>query len=129
MSALATGFGVRVAVRGAVAASFGACSFAASWASRSSILAAACLAARTASRLRARSVATVRSSFSTCARNSSLLIFGPGEVGRSAPGPSIAIEVVGAGGLWPTLVDPPQLENALLNLCINARDAMPEAGG
>lgn len=47
---------------------------------------------------------------------------------RRTVGPSVALEVVGSAGLWPALVDPSQLENAILNLCINARDAMPEGG-
>ncbi len=56
------------------------------------------------------------------------LIGGMEELIRRTMGPNIAIEVVGAGGLWPIRVDPPQLENSLLNLCINARDAMPGGG-
>ncbi len=47
---------------------------------------------------------------------------------RRTVGPGVEVEVVGASGLWRTLVDPNQLENALLNLCINGRDAMPEGG-
>jgi PAS domain S-box-containing protein len=50
------------------------------------------------------------------------------ELVRRTVGPTVQVEVVGASGLWPILVDPNQLENALLNLCINARDAMPEGG-
>jgi PAS domain S-box-containing protein len=47
---------------------------------------------------------------------------------RRTVGPAIAVEVVGAGGLWLARVDPSQLENALLNLAINARDSMPDGG-
>jgi PAS domain S-box-containing protein len=47
---------------------------------------------------------------------------------RRTLGEQVALELVLAGGLWLTLCDPNQLENAILNLCINARDAMPAGG-
>jgi PAS domain S-box-containing protein len=56
------------------------------------------------------------------------LVAGMEELIRRTVGPSVEIEVIGAAGLWPTRVDPSQLENALLNLCINARDALPDGG-
>jgi CheY-like chemotaxis protein len=57
------------------------------------------------------------------------LVNGMEELIRRSVGPEVELEVVGAGGLWLTKVDAPQLENALLNLCLNARDAMSPDGG
>src|SRR6202012_4617636 len=56
------------------------------------------------------------------------VVKGMDEMLRRALGGEIEVETVVAGGLWNSLVDPDQLENAILNLAINARDAMNGAG-
>ena len=56
------------------------------------------------------------------------LIAGMDELIRRTVGPAIDMQVRPTQGLWSTMVDPHQLENSLLNLCINAKDAMPDGG-
>ncbi|MDQ2080283.1 ATP-binding protein [Xanthobacteraceae bacterium Astr-EGSB] len=56
------------------------------------------------------------------------LVASTSELFRRTLGESIKIETVLAGGLWQTFADPHQLEAALLNVAVNARDAMTEGG-
>jgi PAS domain S-box-containing protein len=56
------------------------------------------------------------------------LVSGMSELVRRSLGADVRLETVFAGGLWRTSVDPNQLENVILNLAVNARDAMAEGG-
>jgi PAS domain S-box-containing protein len=56
------------------------------------------------------------------------LITGTLELVQRTVGPGIRVGTTLLSGLWPSFCDPHQLENAILNLCINARDAMPDGG-
>lgn len=60
--------------------------------------------------------------------NANRLISQMEELVRRSVGPNIMIETVLAAGLWNCVCDPNQLENAILNLCINARDALCAGG-
>ncbi|AHB47793.1 histidine kinase [Hyphomicrobium nitrativorans NL23] len=55
-------------------------------------------------------------------------VAGISELISRALGEMIQMETILGGGLWLTHVDPVQLENSILNLCVNARDAMPDGG-
>ena len=56
------------------------------------------------------------------------VIRGMDDLFRRALGDAVEIETIIAGGLWTTYVDPTQVESALLNLAVNARDAMGGRG-
>lgn len=56
------------------------------------------------------------------------LVAGMSDLLRHSLGSDVRLETVLAGGLWRTHADPNQLENVILNLAVNARDAMPDGG-
>lgn len=56
------------------------------------------------------------------------LVAGVNDMLQRTLGETIALEVVSSAGLWRAHADPAELESALMNLAINARDAMPEGG-
>jgi PAS domain S-box-containing protein len=56
------------------------------------------------------------------------LLAGLSDILKRTLGPRIEVEMIRGAGLWRPRVDPNQLEHAVINLAINARDAMPEGG-
>lgn len=60
--------------------------------------------------------------------NANALVSGMAELLSRTLGETISLETVQGAGLWRVEADPNQLESAILNLAVNARDAMPEGG-
>jgi NO-binding membrane sensor protein with MHYT domain/nitrogen-specific signal transduction histidine kinase/CheY-like chemotaxis protein len=56
------------------------------------------------------------------------LVATTGQLLRRTLGEHVIVQTIASPGLWPTFVDRPQVESALINLCINARDAMSDGG-
>ncbi|WP_279478821.1 PAS domain S-box protein [Aureimonas sp. SK2] len=92
-------------------------------------VAAAQGAARRAAALTHRLLAfSRRQTLAPRATDAPALVAGLEDLVRRTVGPSIVVETEVGGAVGAVLVDPNQLENALLNLCINGRDAMPDGG-
>ncbi|HVZ99383.1 MAG TPA: CHASE3 domain-containing protein [Caulobacterales bacterium] len=70
-----------------------------------------------------------RQPLSPAVLNANQLVSGMSELLRRTLGEQVHIETVLAGGLWNVYADLSQLENAIVNICINARDAMSDKGG
>jgi signal transduction histidine kinase/CheY-like chemotaxis protein len=69
-----------------------------------------------------------RQPLAPAATDANKLVSGLAELLRRTLGETIHTEFVQSGGLWQAYVDPGQLESAIVNIAINARDAMPAGG-